>query len=105
MCGCTELRSGRFVLERYGLLWETVGCSMCLPVIAPPQVRGRELFIDGSLVDNLPVVAMADLGEGPVIAVDVKATFEHRASDRPGALAASGAEQPAQVRTRPERPP
>ena len=64
MCGCTELRSGRFVLERYGPLWETVGFSMCLPVIAPPQVRGRELFIDGSLVDNLPVGAMADLGEG-----------------------------------------
>jgi EmrB/QacA subfamily drug resistance transporter len=105
MCGCTELRSGRLVLERHGQLWETVGFSMCLPVIAPPQVRGRELFIDGSLVDNLPVEAMADLGEGPVIAVDVKATFEHGASDRRGALAASRAEPPEQGRTRPERPP
>ena len=54
---------------------------MCLPIIAPPQVRGRELFIDGSLVDNLPVEAMADMGEGPIIAVDVKATFERPAAD------------------------
>ncbi len=76
MCGYTELRSGRFVLARHGPLWEAVGFSMCLPIIAPPQVRGRELFIDGSLVDNLPVQAMADLGEGPIIAVDVKATLE-----------------------------
>jgi predicted acylesterase/phospholipase RssA len=76
MSGCTELRSGRLVLARHGPLWEAVGFSICLPIIAPPQVRGRELLIDGSLVDNLPVEAMAHLGEGPVVAVDVKAGFE-----------------------------
>ena len=76
MCGCAELRSGRLVVLRSGPLWEAVGFSICIPVLAPPQVRGREMFIDGSLVDNLPVATMADLGEGPIIAVDVKATFE-----------------------------
>ena len=75
-CACSELRSGRLVFSRHGLLSEAVGFSICLPIIAPPQVRGRDLFIDGSLIDNLPVGAMAELGEGPVIAVDVKATFE-----------------------------
>jgi predicted acylesterase/phospholipase RssA len=34
------------------------------------------MFIDGSLVNNLPVKAMADMSEGPIIAVDVKAAFE-----------------------------
>ena len=65
---------------------------MCVPVIAAPQVRGRELFIDGSLVDNLPVQAMADLGEGPIIAVDVKATFERSDAARApsGGRAANG---------------
>jgi predicted acylesterase/phospholipase RssA len=105
MCGCTELRSGRFVLQRYGPLWETVGFSMCLPVIAPPQTRGPELFIDGSLVDNLPVGAMADLGEGPVIAVDVKATFERQARERRVPATKGQAERPARQRSRPERPP
>jgi EmrB/QacA subfamily drug resistance transporter len=76
MCGCAELRSGRLVVARSGPLWERVGFSMCIPVLAPPQVRGREVFIDGSLVDNLPVETMADLGEGPIIAVDVKASFD-----------------------------
>jgi EmrB/QacA subfamily drug resistance transporter len=76
MCGCTELRGGRLVIARHGPLYEAVGFSMCLPILAPPQVRGRDIFIDGSLTDNLPVGVMAELGEGPVIAVDVKSASE-----------------------------
>jgi NTE family protein len=74
MCGSAELRSGRLEITRHGPLWEAVGFSINLPVIAPPQVRGRKIFVDGSLVDNLPVKAMAGMAEGPIIAVDVKAT-------------------------------
>lgn len=84
MCGYTELRSGRLVLARHGPLWEQVGFSICLPVIAPPQVRGRDIYIDGSLVDNLPVKAMAELAEGPIIAVDVKASLERPTDGRVG---------------------
>src|SRR5271167_5103570 len=58
--GSTELRSGRLEITRHGPLWEAVGFSINLPVIAPPQVRGHGVFIDGSLIDNLPVKAMAD---------------------------------------------
>jgi predicted acylesterase/phospholipase RssA/CRP-like cAMP-binding protein len=93
MCGSVELRSQRLEIARYGPLWETVGFSMNLPILAPPQVRGRKLFIDGSLVDNLPVKALADMGEGPIIAVDVKAM-----PSRPD----SG---PVRVRRRDDRPP
>lgn len=84
-CGCTELRSGRLVIARHGPLWERVGFSICLPILAPPQVRGRDLYIDGSLVDNLPVGTMAELGEGSIIAADVKATLERPAAARPNA--------------------
>lgn len=87
LSGCTDLRSGRLVLARHGPLWEAVGFSMCLPILAPPQVRGREILIDGSLVDNLPVGAMAELGEGPVIAVDVKPTSERPQTPQRGAAA------------------
>jgi NTE family protein len=80
-CGYTELRSGKLVLARHGLLGERVGFSICLPIIAPPQIRGRDIYVDGSLVDNLPVKAMADMAEGPTIAVDVKASFEPRAGE------------------------
>ena len=83
ICGSAELRSGRLEIARHGPLWEAVGLSICLPVIAPPQVRGGKIFIDGSLVNNLPVKAMADMGEGPIIAVDVKAAPK-RLKQRPG---------------------
>ena len=81
MCAYGELRSGHLVIARSGPLLESVGFSMCIPVLGPPQVRGRDVFIDGSLFDNLPVRAMADLGEGPIIAVDVKATFGRELTD------------------------
>jgi EmrB/QacA subfamily drug resistance transporter len=87
MCGSTELRSGRLEVARYGPLWEAVGFSINLPVIAPPQVRGRKIFIDGSLVDNLPVKAMAGMAEGPIIAVDVKAVPGRPANGPAGAHA------------------
>jgi NTE family protein len=85
MCGYAELRSARLLLARHGPLWEAVGYSINIPVLGTPEVRGRDLLIDGSLVDNLPVESMADMGEGPIIAVDVKATFERAPNGRPGA--------------------
>jgi NTE family protein len=72
--GSAELRSGELVVHRWGQLWDAVATSFALPVIGPAQVRGRRILVDGSLVDNLPVAEMAALGEGPIIAVDVKAT-------------------------------
>ena len=96
MCGSAELRSGRLEIARYGPLREAVAFSICLPIIAPPQVRGRKMFVDGSLVDNLPVKAMADMGEGPIIAVDVKGTFER---PKNGSAAARAGDD------RPPRPP
>jgi len=93
MCGSADLRSRRLEITRYGPLWEAVGLSINLPVIAPPQVRGRKIFIDGSLVDNLPVKAMAGMGEGPIIAVDVKAT-PGRPEHRPQAARASDGRLP-----------
>jgi len=53
-----------------------VGASMCLPLIAPPLRRDRELLIDGSLLDNLPLAPMSASGEGPVLAIDIKGGSE-----------------------------
>jgi NTE family protein len=80
-----DLRSGELVVARWGPLADAVALSVCMPVLAPPQVRGGRLLIDGSLKDNLPMDAMALLGEGPMIAVDVKASFERNGApgDRP----------------------
>jgi NTE family protein len=96
ICCSAELRSGRLEIARHGPLWEAVAFSICLPIIAPPRVRGRELFIDGSLFDNLPIKPMAEMGEGPIIAVDVKAAFDRSKNIPTVASAQDG---------RPPRPP
>ena len=75
LCASADLRSGTAVYHRFGPLWEQVGTSMCLPVLATPQRRGKALLVDGSMIDNLPVRALAADGEGPIVAVDVKAGF------------------------------
>jgi NTE family protein len=83
-CASADLRRSELVIHRHGSLGDQVGTSMALPILAPPQVRGRRLLIDGSLIDNLPVGPLADTGEGPVIAVDVKAGVERdRHAGRP----------------------
>jgi predicted acylesterase/phospholipase RssA len=82
-CASADLRSGTLVVSRSGPLGDSVGLSMCMPVLAAPQVRGRRLLVDGSLIDNLPVSTMAALGEGPMIAVDVKATFDREGATTP----------------------
>jgi NTE family protein len=73
LCASADLRRSELVVHRHGMLMDRVGTSMCLPVLAPPQVRGERLLIDGGLIDNLPVATMAELGEGPLIAVDIRA--------------------------------
>ena len=98
--GAAELRSGELVVHRWGQLWDAVGTSFAIPVIGPAQVRGRRILVDGSLVDNLPVAEMASLGEGPIIAVDVKATVERagrRARQR--ATGEDGAPSEGELRT------
>ncbi len=84
MSGSAELRTGELIVARSGPLWEAVGLSINIPILAPPQVRGRALLVDGSLADNLPVRTMYELGEGPIIAVDVKMTSSGGSQSTPG---------------------
>jgi EmrB/QacA subfamily drug resistance transporter len=71
-----DLRTGEQVATRHGPIWEAVGLSMAIPVLVPPIVRDGKLLVDGSLVDNLPIGVMAGANEGPIIAVDLKTSFE-----------------------------
>ena len=75
-CASADLRMAELVVARSGSLAESVGLSICIPILGPPQVQGRQILVDGSLIDNLPVGTMSELGEGPIIAVDVKASFD-----------------------------
>jgi EmrB/QacA subfamily drug resistance transporter len=101
LCAATDLRAAELVVERYGRLSDAVAASFWLPIYGAPLVRGRQLLLDGSLIDNLPVATVAAMGEGPIVAVDVKATPPPR-PPRPAPVSTEG--QPAAPATRSDGP-
>jgi NTE family protein len=79
----TDLHSGMQVMWGLpGLLdarvADAVAASCALPGIFPPrQIQGRA-YVDGAVVENLPVRLAASLGSGPIVAVNVAATSIRR---------------------------
>jgi len=78
-----DLLSSRLVVHRRGSLTEAVGASMSIPGLVPPLSRSGRLLVDGGVLNNLPIDAMADSGEGPIVAVDVVRRLEVSAEDEP----------------------
>jgi predicted acylesterase/phospholipase RssA len=78
-----DLLSSRLVVHRSGSVIEAVGASMSIPGLTAPLARGGRLLVDGGVLNNLPVDAMADAGEGPVVAVDVIRRVEGGGDDEP----------------------
>lgn len=79
-CVSTNLTRTEVVVHRQGSLRRAVNASMTLPGITPPILgEGGDLLVDGGVLNNLPTDVMRSLGEGPIIAVDVSATFDVRA--------------------------
>lgn len=70
-CVSADLRRADTVVHRFGPLAEAVASSMSLPGLAPPVASGDRLLVDGGVLDDLPVRAMHESGEGPIVAVDV----------------------------------
>lgn len=85
-CLSCDLIAREAVIHRTGRVADAISASLSIPGVFPP-VRTPEgrLLVDGGVLDNLPVAAMARSGEGPVIAVDVTGTMgEFRKPVRPG---------------------
>jgi NTE family protein len=69
-CVSVDLLARRAVVHRRGLLTDVVGCSLRLPGLYAPKIYNGTLHVDGAVLDNLPVAALAGK-EGPVIAVTI----------------------------------
>jgi NTE family protein len=75
----TDLHSGMQVMWGLpGLLdakvADAVVASCALPGIFPPKMIQGRVYVDGAVMENLPVRLAASLGEGPILAVNVAAT-------------------------------
>jgi len=89
-----DLNSGMQVLWGLPGLLDTrvadvVAASCALPGIFPPRMIGNRAYVDGAVVENLPVRLAASLGQGPVLAVNVAATSVLRSADETEGFAAT----------------
>ncbi len=78
-CVSVDLLARRTVLHRRGLLANVIGCSLRVPGLYSPIVYDGTLHVDGGVLDNLPVAALAR-EEGPLIAVSIGTGNEARAA-------------------------
>jgi len=78
-----DLVSSEAVVHRTGPLFEAVGISMSIPGLVPPVGRDGRLLVDGGVLNNLPVDTMYDLGEGPIVAVDVARRHDRKDGGSP----------------------
>ena len=53
---------------------DAVAASCALPGIFPPREINGRAYVDGAVVENLPVRMAASLGQGPILAINVAAT-------------------------------
>ena len=71
-CVSTSLTDSRTIVHRRGSSLRALRASVAIPGLLPAVVEGRELLVDGGVMNNLPLDAMRALNPtGPVVAIDV----------------------------------
>lgn len=65
----TDVRTGEAVVITSGSLIEAMRASIAVPGLFRPARRGRQLMLDGGLVQNLPLATVFDMGAEHVIGV------------------------------------
>lgn len=71
-----DMVMAEMVVQRSGLVAEAALHTARIPAFLPPGRSDGRLLVDGGLIRNLPVDVMADMDEGPVVAVEVGGRFE-----------------------------
>jgi len=76
LCNAVDICAGREVVFRSGPLARAIRASMSFPFIFEPFIEDAQCFVDGGIVDNLPVKpareAAKALGIRRVLAVDTR---------------------------------
>jgi len=68
-CNALDIQSGEETVFTSGPITEAVWPSCAIPGILPPFVKDRKIFIDGGVVDNVPVEPVKKIGAKTVLAV------------------------------------
>jgi NTE family protein len=70
-CLSANLTTGAYHIHRHGLLREALRASISLPGLLPPVIRGKDVLVDGAVVNNFPADIMRSMQPGPIVGVDV----------------------------------
>lgn len=70
-CISTNLTQGEVHVHRRGPLWHALRASVAIPGVLPPVFHDQQIFVDGGVLNNLPVDVMREFGRGRIIGVDV----------------------------------
>ena len=76
-----DMVEAEMVVQRRGRVADAALSTARIPAILPPGRDDGRLLVDGGLIRNLPVGVMADMNEGPVVAIDVGGRFEPEVED------------------------
>lgn len=76
----TNFSRAKMVVLKTGLVWRNVLASMAIPGIYPPVVIDKNLYVDGGVMDNLPVEAMYKYPVDNIIAVSLSTLEVHEVS-------------------------
>lgn len=90
----TDLGTRRSVVIDSGPLSVALRATIAVPGLLPPVRRGRQVLMDGGMLDNVPVSAARQLGASSVIVVRLHAKWENVRMMRVAASAAQLAADP-----------
>ena len=98
----TDVRSRQAVVIDHGPLNIALRASIAVPGLLPPVRRGRQVLMDGGMVDNVPVGAARQLGASTVIVVRLHAKWENVRMMRVASSAAELEQDPSIILIQPE---
>ncbi|MFM9139116.1 MAG: patatin-like phospholipase family protein, partial [Solirubrobacterales bacterium] len=76
-----DMVEAEMVVQRRGRVADAALSTARIPAMLPPGRFDGRLLVDGGLIRNLPVGVMADMEEGPVVAIEVGGRFEPEIED------------------------
>ena len=79
-CLSANLTKGGPAIHDKGKLATWIRASISIPGIFPPLIDEGQIYVDGGIINNMPVDVMRGLGRGPIIAVDIHSDTPFTAS-------------------------
>ncbi len=81
-CLSANLTKGGPAIHDKGKLATWIRASISIPGIFPPLIDEGQIYVDGGIINNMPVDVMRGLGRGPILAVDIHSDTPFTASTK-----------------------